>query len=120
GVSSNVCQLSFAVVGAILLFAHPIFGFLQRWVAVHPFLPRSLLRGLRRWLDSGGEWLCHEASVSLAAWADSLPFVLRYFHLVTPISLLANLIVVPIAFFVLAIALLSLLSAPLLPWLALI
>jgi beta-lactamase superfamily II metal-dependent hydrolase len=34
--------------------------------------------------------------------------------------LLANLIVVPIAFFVLAIALLSLLSAPLLPWLALV
>src|SRR5438093_6965310 len=113
-------QLSFAVVGAIVLFADPIFGFLQRWVAIDPFLPRSLLRGLRRWLDSGGEWLCHGTSVSLAAWAGSLPFVLWYFHLVTPISLLANLIVVPIAFFVLAIALLSLLSAPLLPWLAVI
>ena len=106
--------------GAIVLFADPIFGFLQRWVAIDPFLPRSLLRGLRRWLDSGGEWLCHGTSVSLAAWAGSLPFVLWYFHLVTPISLLANLIVVPIAFFVLAIALLSLLSAPLLPWLAVI
>ena len=113
-------QLSFAVVGAIVLFADPIFGFLQCWVAIDPFLPRSLLRGLRRWLDSGGEWLCHGTSVSLAAWAGSLPFVLWYFHLVTPISLLANLIVVPIAFFVLAIALLSLLSAPLLPWLAVI
>ena len=58
--------------------------------------------------------------MSLAAWAGSLPLVLWYFHLVTPISLLANLAVVPIAFFVLAIALLSLLSAPLLPWLAVI
>jgi beta-lactamase superfamily II metal-dependent hydrolase len=58
--------------------------------------------------------------VSLAAWIGSLPFILWYFHLVTPISLLANLIVVPIAFFVLAIALLSLLSAPLLPWLTVI
>jgi competence protein ComEC len=34
--------------------------------------------------------------------------------------LFANLVVVPIAFFVLAIALLSLLSAPLLPWLAVV
>jgi ComEC/Rec2-related protein len=113
-------QLSFAVVGAIVLFADPFFRFLQRWVAIDPFLPRSLLRGPRRWLHSGYEWLCHGASVSLAAWAGSLPFILWYFHLVTPISLLANLVVVPIAFFVLAIALLSLLSAPLLPWLAVI
>jgi ComEC/Rec2-related protein len=113
-------QLSFAVVGAIVVFADPFFGFLQRWVAVDPFLPRSLLRGPRCWLHSGYEWLCQGASVSLAAWAGSLPFVLWYFHLVTPISLLANLVVVPIAFFVLAIALLSLLSAPLLPWLAVI
>ncbi len=87
---------------------------------IDPFLPRSLLRGPRRWMHSGYEWLCHGASVSLAAWAGSLPLILWYFHLVTPISLLANLVVVPIAFFVLAIALLSLLSAPLLPWLAVI
>lgn len=113
-------QLSFAVVGAIVLFADPIFVFLQRWVAVDPFLPRSLLRAPRRWLQSGYEWLCRGASVSLAAWAGSLLLILWYFHLVTPISLLANLVVVPIAFFVLAIALLSLLSAPLLPWFAVI
>src|SRR5438067_3012218 len=113
-------QLSFAVVGAIVLFADPIFVFLPRWVGVDPFLPRSLLRGPRRWLHPGYEWLCRGASVSLAAWAGSLPLVLWYFHLVTPISLLANLVVVPLAFFVLAIALLSLISAPILPWLAVI
>src|SRR5438094_5928239 len=113
-------QLSFAVVGAIVLLADPLFGFLQRWVAVDPFLPRSLLRGPRRWLHPGYEWLCRGASVSLAAWAGSLPLVLWYFHLVTPISLFANLVVVPIAFFILAIALLSLLSTPLLTWLAVI
>jgi ComEC/Rec2-related protein len=113
-------QLSFAVVGAIVLFADPFFGVLQRWVAVDPFLPRSLLRGPRRWMHAGYEWLCQGASVSLAAWIGSLPLILWYFHLVTPISLFANLVVVPIAFFVLAIALLSLLSTPLLSWLAVI
>src|SRR2546429_97445 len=113
-------QLSFAVVGAIILFANPLFGFLQRWGAPDPFLPRSLLRGPRRLMHVGFEWLGRGASVSLAAWIGSLPFILWYFHIVTPISLFANLVVVPIAFFILAIALLSLLSTPLLTWLAII
>src|SRR5881409_1448197 len=113
-------QLSFSVVGAIILFADPLFGVLRRWGAPDPFLPRSLLRGPRHFMHVAFEWLCRGASVSLAAWLGSLPFVLWYFHIVTPISLVANLIVVPIAFFILAIALLSLLSTPLLPGLALI
>src|SRR6266508_912897 len=113
-------QLSFAVVGAIILLADPLSAFLQHWSAPDPFLPRSLVRGPRRWMHSGFEWLCGGSSVSLAAWAGSLPLILWYFHLVTPISLFANLVVVPIAFFVLAIALLSLLSTPLLSWLAVI
>src|SRR5947199_4098398 len=113
-------QLSFAVVGAIVLLADPFFGFLQRWVAVDPFLPQSLVRGPRRWMHATYKWLCGGASVSLAAWIGSLPLILWYFHLVTPISFLANLVVVPIAFFVLAVALLSLMTTPLLPWVALV
>src|SRR5204862_1555463 len=113
-------QLSFSVVGAIILFADPLFGVLRRWGAPDPFLPRSLLRGPRHFMHVAFEWLCRGTSVSLAAWLGSLPFVLWYFHLVTPISLLANLVVVPIAFFILAIALLSLLLTPLLLWPAVI
>src|SRR5262249_22573579 len=73
-----------------------------------------------RWMHSSYEWLCRGTSVSLAAWIGSLPLILWYFHLVTPISLLANLVVVPIAFFVLAVALLSLITTPLSPWMALV
>src|SRR5213075_902735 len=113
-------QLSFAVVGAIILLADPLSAFLQHWSAPDPFLPRSLVRGPRRWMHAGFEWLCRGSSVSLAAWAGSLLLILWYFHLVTPISLFANLVVVPIAFFVLAIALLSILATPLLPWLAVV
>src|SRR5512132_85789 len=113
-------QLSFAVVGAIVLFADPFFRFFQRRAAPDPFLPQSLVRGPRRWMHSSYEWLCGSASVSLAAWIGSLPLILWYFHLVTPISFLANLVVVPIAFFVLAIALLSLMTTPLLPGVALV
>src|SRR5213080_752869 len=113
-------QLSFAVVGAIILLADPFAEFLQRGTASDPFLPRSLLRGPRRRMHAAFEWLCRGTGVSLAAWVGSMPLVLWYFYIVTPISLVANLIVVPIAFFILAIALLSLLSTPLLPGLAVI
>jgi competence protein ComEC len=113
-------QLSFAVVGAIVLFANPLFRVLQRRVAPDPFLPQSLVRGPRRWMHSTYEWLCGGASVSLAAWIGSLPLILCYFHLVAPISFVANLVVVPMAFFVLAVAFLSLITTPLLPWLAVV
>ena len=113
-------QLSFAVVGAIILLADPLLLFLRRFTAGDPFLPRTLLRGPRRLSGSIFEWICRGGSVSLSAWLGSLPLILWYFHLVTPISLLANLIVVPIAFFILAIALLSILTAPLCSWLSIV
>src|SRR6266702_783011 len=113
-------QLSFAVVGAIVLLADPLCRSLERWSVADPFLPRVLVRGPRRLMHASFDWLFRAGSVSLAAWIGSLPFILWYFHLVTPISLFANLVVVPIAFFVIAIALLSLLSAPPLPWLTVV
>ena len=113
-------QLSFAVVFAILLMAEPISDFLRKRGAPDPFLPRSLLSRPRRWLDGGWKWFCGAVSVSLAAWLGSLPLIYWNFHLVTPISLLANLVVVPIAFCVLAIAMLTLLCAPLLGWLTVV
>jgi len=113
-------QLSFAVVGAIVLFTDPFFKVFQRRGAADPFLPQTLVRGPRRWMHSSYEWVSGGVSVSLAAWVGSVPLILWYFHLVTPISLLANLVVVPIAFFVLAVALVSLLATPLFPWLAVV
>ena len=113
-------QLSFAVVFAILLLAEPIFQFLRRYGAPDPFLPQALLSRPRRWLDTFWGWVCRSASVSLAAWLGSLPLIYWNFHLITPISLFANLIVVPIAFAVLAIAMLTLICAPLLGWLAIV
>jgi competence protein ComEC len=113
-------QLSFAVVGAIILLADPLSRLLRRWSAPDPFLPRNLLRGPRYLVDVCLVWVGKGAAVSLAAWIGSLALILWYFHLVTPISLFANLVVVPIAFFILAIALLSLVSAPLLPWVSVI
>src|SRR5947208_3662421 len=113
-------QLSFAVVGGIILLADPLSGWLRPIGAPDPFLPRRLVSGLRRMIGVGYEWICRGGSVSLAAWIGSLPLIIWYFHLVTPSSLFANLVVVPIAFFILAIALLSLVVAPIVSGLSLI
>jgi competence protein ComEC len=105
-------QLSFAVVGGIILLADPLSGWLRPIGAPDPFLPRRLVSSLRRMIGVGYEWICRGGSVSLAAWLGSLPLIFWYFHLITPSSLFANLLVVPMAFFILAIALLSLAAAP--------
>lgn len=105
-------QLSFAVVGCIVLLADPLYRLFQRLTAPDPLLPRSLFHRLQRMRLAVTDALCRGSSVSLAAWIGSLPLIYWYFHLVTPISLFANLAVVPIAYFVLALALLSLLAAP--------
>src|SRR5205823_6326523 len=113
-------QLSFCVVGAILLLHEPTFQFLQRRFATDPFLPRSLFTARGRALNKTLTWIARAASVSFAAWIGSLPLMFWYYHLVTLISLVANLVVVPIAFFVLAGALLSLVTAPFSSWLSVV
>ena len=107
-------QLSFAVVGGIVLFADPLFGSLEKLNATDPFLPRSLLKRSRRIFNAIFAAIFRGGSVSLAAWFGSLILIFWYFHLITPISLLANLVVVPVAFLILGIAMLSILVSPVL------
>src|SRR5438046_648580 len=105
-------QLSFAVVGTIVLLADPMFVRFERAFAPDSFLPPALLSRAQRFCIKVGRNVARGASVSLAAWIGSLPLIYWYFYLITPVSLLANLVVVPIAYFVLALAMLSLIAAP--------
>ncbi len=105
-------QLSFAVVISIILYAQPLYRWFIRRFAFDPFLPQSLLNPLQRSWQNSWRTVSRGASVSLAAWVGSMIFILPYFYLVTPVSLFANLVVVPLAFFVLTVGLLSLFAAP--------
>jgi len=113
-------QLSFSVVTAIILLADPTYRFLRNRFEPDPFLPRRLFGARRRILGHATSWLARASSVSFAAWLGSLPLMLGYYYLVTPVSLLANLIVVPIAFFVLAAGLISMVVAPISTWLSVV
>ena len=85
-------QLSFAVVATIILLADPIFRWLQPHLASDPFLPRRLFNRPRKVADRSLRWMARGVSVSCAAWAGALPFMLWNYSLVTPVSLLANLV----------------------------
>ena len=83
-------QLSFSATGGILLLYRPI----------------------RAWLPAGGtgglaHWVWSPLAVSVAAQVGTLPFVLTYFGLLSVVSVLANLVVVPLMAAAVALGLLG-------------
>lgn len=117
---SMAFQLSFAVVGTIILLSDRVFRRVVRWFEPDPFLPRSLLTQAQRFAQEIWRRIAHGISISFAAWIGSLPLILPYFYLITPVSVFANLVVVPLAFFILATGLMSLLVSPFATWAALV
>lgn len=100
-------QLSFFVVLSIALLTPPIERFREKVFALDPLLPFNLRpRWQRVGLRIGGTFWTFFAT-SLAALVGSTPLIAYYFHLFTPGSLLANLVVVPAS----SLALVSGLSA---------
>lgn len=70
----------------------------------------------QRWLITATRWLAGSIVTSLAAWVGSIPVVAWHFHLLTPVSLLANLLVIPLSSAALACNLASMATAAWLPW----
>lgn len=67
-----------------------------------PLLPVQEYSAFRRRFGHVARFLYHSFVTSLAAWFGSIPLVAFYFHLITPASLIANLLVVPLSSFALA------------------
>ncbi|KAB2642904.1 MAG: DUF4131 domain-containing protein [Verrucomicrobia bacterium] len=100
-------QLSYGVVAAIALgseWAARAFT----WFAQPPlYLPTGLQsRSQSLWLK-GRRYLAQSLTVSLAALVGSTPLTIYHFGLITPIALLANLVLMPLVFVLLAAAMLA-------------
>lgn len=112
-------QFSFSVITAIALLNRPLLHLLHPLSAHDPFMPESLLSKSQRLALSARRWLAGMVSISAASWIGSLPLCIRHFHLVSPIALAANLVLVPVAFFILFTVVLVLLATaahlPLIP-----
>ena len=104
-------QFSFGVVAAIILFADLIQRPILPLGLPDPFLPRSLWTQWQRARDLCWRQASGLAGISIAATVGSFPFSAGYFNLVTPSGIVANLLLVPIAFCILGEAIFSLLAS---------
>lgn len=81
-----------------------------------PLLPDELRPRWQRWLGWPIRYVFRASATSLAAWLGSIPVIAYYFHLLTPISLLANLVVVPLSSVALACNLASMTVGSVIPF----
>jgi ComEC/Rec2-related protein len=109
-------QLSFFVVLSIALLMPPLERLADRLLQSDPLLPAQLLPRWRKWLRTPLRWLSLTLATSFAAWLGSLPLTAYYFHLLSPITLFANLVIVPLSSVALASNLGSLLCGAWCPW----
>lgn len=110
-------QLSFSIVTAIFLLAPPLQNFFAAKWRPDPFLPRKLYTQRQRIAANSGRELAMTLGVSTAAWLGSLPLTAALFHLLPVLAIPANLLAVPLAFAILAVAMLSLLAGSMSLWL---
>ena len=100
-------QLSFSVLAAISFFGPIVRDFLYRQIDPDPFIPTSLFGPWHRFGIGCGRRVSDIAAISVSAWVGSLPLIWWYFGLFTPIGMLANCVLVPIAWMVICFATIS-------------
>lgn len=110
-------QLSFAVVFGLVLFGDFARGADRKIAAGDPLLPWRVRPWWQRAAIRSAAFILRPAITSFAATLASLPLIAHYFHLITPASLLSNILVVPMSGAALASNLASLLFATWVPWL---
>ena len=106
-------QLSFAVLAAIAVLANPLRHWLRARFPIDPFLPRDLVAPWRLRLDRLWSYCADLTALSVAAWVGSAALVIWHFHLLTPISIVSNLLMVPLAALILAVACFSMITSAL-------
>lgn len=100
-------QLSFLVVGGLTLGSGPLTRVFHSWGKPDPWIPPRLIPPWRREADRMYFAFCALVAASLTAWLFSGALILYHFHLVSPISLLANILIVPLASLVVVVSALS-------------
>ena len=110
-------QLSFGVVLGLATTSEPIRKFLVRRLQSDPWILKERLTTFQRTWNWVTQKLATALSISLAAWIGSLPIIWQYFHLVTPVGLAGNILMVPLAGATISCAMGSLVCEPWVPWL---
>ncbi|CAN5239907.1 DNA internalization-related competence protein ComEC/Rec2 [soil metagenome] len=102
--SSPGFQLSFGVLAALALLTPVISKPILPMVQPDSFIPATLLSRRVRWSSVVGRAAVGLFCGSLAAWLGSMPLIAIHFGLVTPLAVLANCLLLPVAFGILAVS----------------
>ena len=113
-------QLSFGVVFALVLLAPPLEKALRNAVAPDPLIPQQIYHRAERWRAAAANGFAPLAAVAVASWIGSTPLTMVYFHLISWAAVPANMVCVPLAFCVMAVAMMSVATGWLWPWLGVI
>ena len=103
-------QLSFGVLAAIAILSQLVKKRVDDLIDPDAYLPRQLLKGPQKAWWRVRQYFASVTVVSAAAFLGSLPLIFYHFHLVTPVSLFANALLVPLSFAVLGTAMLTLVA----------
>jgi ComEC/Rec2-related protein len=101
--------LSFTAVAGLILFYPPIHRFLQRRLPEDPFALQPVSAG-SAWRRSVKKFLLALVASSVAAWLVTTPLSAWYFNQFSPVALVVNLFVVPLAAVILFTGCLSLIA----------
>ena len=110
-------QLSFFVMLVIAMLLPPLNDFFKRALRHDPLVPDEMVAGWKKVGLRLAHRLARYGGLSLAAWLGSIPLSAKYFHLFSPISVVANLAAVPLGTAALMANLGALICGHWLPWL---
>jgi competence protein ComEC len=102
-------QLSYGIVAALLLLGLPLADYWTEKGALFTHLPQVTWRWYQRWIDHGWRGLLGLVAIGLSTTVVSLISGVVIFQLFTPISLPANLVLIPVGSLVIISGFLSLL-----------
>jgi ComEC/Rec2-related protein len=114
-------QLSFFVVLTLALLS-PVFTELREQIhqvdpsSPDPLLPAKLRPRWQHYWEVVKNWFMASLSTSAAAWVGSMPIIAWYFHMITPVNLLANLVIIPLSSLALMCHMGSLVCGPWCDW----
>jgi ComEC/Rec2-related protein len=111
-------QLSFGVVLGLILIAPPLYRRMAGFFRPDPFLPDSLMTVWQKREEAFWSRGSALLAASIAATLVSEPITALDFYQVTPISIVANLLVVPLAGLITVVGTISVVSSLVLPPLA--
>lgn len=94
-------QLSFSVMLVIAVMLPPLNALSDRLLRHDPLLPDEVISGGRKFSLNLARHFSHYCTLSFAAWIGSIPLSIKFFHLFSPVSVLANLPAVPLGTFAL-------------------